>query len=135
MEKISEAILANMCMVYDGNKVLVMERTKNDRPGLIFPGGHVEENESLIDSVIREVKEETGLDIEDVELCGIKEWRLYGGKRYLGFLYRTNKFSGELKSSIEGKVFWINYNEMKNYKLSLDFPEMCEEYFFKGIYK
>lgn len=33
-------------------------------------------------------------------------------------------FSGTLKSSNEGKVFWIKQNELKNYKLASDFEEM-----------
>lgn len=42
------------------------------------------------------------------------------------FFYKTNEFSGELKSSTEGKVFWIKPEELKNYKLSSDFEEMYE---------
>lgn len=32
-------IFTNMCMIYDGDKVLVMERKKKDWPGINFPGG------------------------------------------------------------------------------------------------
>ena len=54
-----------MCLVYSGDKILVQERNKKDWPGLTFPGGHVEKGENFIASVIREVKEETGLTIYD----------------------------------------------------------------------
>ena len=48
-----------MCMIYnDKGEILVQMRTKKDWSGLTFPGGHVEDNETLIDSVIREMKEE-----------------------------------------------------------------------------
>mgnify|MGYP003525365069 CR=1 FL=1 len=59
MEKYSKVILSNMCMIYnDKGEILVQMRTKKDWSGLTFPGGHVEDNETLIDSVIREMKEE-----------------------------------------------------------------------------
>ncbi len=66
--------LANMCMVCDGTKVLVQDRVKPDWRGIAFPGGHVEAGESVIGSVIREIKEETGLTIERPRLCGMKDW-------------------------------------------------------------
>lgn len=47
--------LTNMCMVCDGDKVLVQNRVKPGWPGITFPGGHVEPGESVTASVIREV--------------------------------------------------------------------------------
>ena len=60
--------LTNMCMIIDkiNNKILVQNRLKNDWPGLTFPGGHVENGEGIIPSTIREIKEETGLDIKNL---------------------------------------------------------------------
>ena len=125
-DKITKCILSNMCMVYKGEEILVIERTKSDWPGLSFPGGHVEKGETLEESVIREIKEETGLDIKEPILCAIKEWDWGNDVRYLGLLYKTNKFSGEIKSSEEGKVFWINKKDLKKYCLSQDFDELYE---------
>lgn len=52
----------NMCIVYDGQgNVLVEEKILKNRKGLIFPGGHVKGDEAVVDSVIREIKEEPGL--------------------------------------------------------------------------
>lgn len=124
MEKTYRCILSNMCMIYEGQKILVIERTKSDRPGLSFPGGHVEKNETLEQSVIREMKEETGLTIVKPKLCAIKEWDWGEGVRYLGLLYKCDNFTGELKSSNEGKVFWIDKKDITKYKLSMDFMEL-----------
>ncbi len=54
-----------MCMVYDdAGNVLVQDKVDKKWSGLTFPGGHIEKGESFVDSVIREVFEETGLTIE-----------------------------------------------------------------------
>ena len=72
----------------------------------------MEEHEPIVDSVIREMKEETGLTIENPQLCGIKEWINGDGSRYIVFLFKTDRFSGELVSSEEGKVFWAERDEV-----------------------
>ena len=127
MSRKENCILTNMCMIYDGDRILVQDRLNSDWPGITFPGGHVEPGESFVDSVIREVKEETGLDISNVRLCGVKQWTQKDGEyRYIVFFYKTNEFCGDIKSSNEGRVFWINKNELMNYPLANDFEKMFE---------
>lgn len=127
MEVAEKVILTNMCMIYDNeNHILVQERNKKTWPGLTFPGGHVEKDESFVKSTIREIKEETGLTINSMQLCGICQWVPLMGVRYIVLLFKSNDFQGELTSSQEGRVFWINRDDLKNYKLSDDFLEMYE---------
>ena len=84
MAKKETCILTNMCMVTDGDQILVQDRLDPNWPGITFPGGHVEPGESFVESAIREVKEETGLDISNVRLCGIKQWTQKNGEyRYI----------------------------------------------------
>lgn len=127
MAKTENVILTNMCMVCDGDKILVQDRLNPDWPGLTFPGGHVESGESVVRSVIREVKEETGLDISDVRPCGLKQFTQRDGSyRYIVLFFKTDKFRGELSSSDEGKVFWIDKKDLKNYTLADGFDSMFE---------
>lgn len=127
MARQETCILTNMCMIYDGDNILVLDRLNPDWPGITFPGGHIEPQESFVESVIREVKEETGLDITNVQLCGVKQWTQQDQcYRYIVFFFKTNTYSGELKSSDEGKVFWINKNELSNYILAEGFDNMFE---------
>ena len=111
-----------MCMIIRDNQVLVQNRTKNDWPGLTFPGGKVEPNESIYESVIREVKEETGLEVEHLSSCGIIHYELKAEKeRWLIFLYKTKSFKGELyRAQKEDEIFWIDREELNHRKLSND---------------
>ena len=127
MSRSEQAIFTNLCMVYDGaGNILVQDRKDPDWPGICFPGGHVEPGESFVESVIREVWEETGLTIENPKLCGTKQFQTKKGERYVVFFYKTNRYSGELKSSDEGEVFWIPRENLPRYTLADDFLEMVD---------
>ena len=127
MARTEPVILTNMCMICDGDNVLVQDRRNPDWPGVTFPGGHVEPCESFVRSIIREVKEETGLDIADVRLCGVKQFTMRDGSyRYIVFLYKTSTFTGELHASDEGEVYWISRKELKNCVLADGFDTMLE---------
>lgn len=118
--------LTIMCMVYNNDGMfLVEDRLKQDWPGITFPGGHVEDNETIEEAVIREMKEETNLEVSNIEYKGFIEWNNFGDNiRHLAMLYRTNSYKGTPKSSSEGKVFFIKESDLKNYQLSNDFLEI-----------
>ena len=138
MSRTKEVTLTNMCMIYDGSKVLVQERIDADYGGITFPGGHVEKSESFTDAVIREVFEETGLRISAPKLCGIKDWMNDDGSRYMVLFYKTDQYEGDLVSSDEGEVYWLELEEMKHIHLAEGMDKMLEvflddnvsEYFF-----
>ena len=118
--------LTNMCMVRNGEYVLVQDRTDPHWPGITFPGGHIESGESFAASVIREVYEETGLTIENPRLCGVKEWENSDGSRYIVLLCKADRFSGKVRSSPEGKVCWAALSSLPSLRLSLDFEKLLE---------
>ena len=112
-----ENILCNMIKINRGNDVLVLDKVKKyGWEGLTFPGGHVEKIESITESVIREAKEETNLDIENIKYVGMISWYdIDNNDRIVGFLYETDDFSGELiKENVEGTLEFIDYEELKN---------------------
>lgn len=127
MARSEQAVFTNMCMIYDdkGN-ILVQDRKNPNWPGITFPGGHVEPGEAFSASVIREVKEETGLTIEKPQLCGIKQFQTKNDERYVVLFYKSCHFSGELAASDEGEVFWIPREDLLKYPLASDFAEMVQ---------
>ena len=112
------AVFTNMCMVIDENgNVAALDKVRGGYTGLTFPGGHLEPGESACESVIREVYEETGLTIANPVFGGIYHWEEDGIFNII-FLYRAEEFSGALKSSEEGSVFWIPLAEFKQRNLA-----------------
>ena len=130
-------VLMNMVKIYDekNNKVLVLDKKKKyGWEGLTFPGGKVEKNESFEESVIREAKEETNLEIKNPKFVGIITWAFTNDKgefqKAVGLLYQTNDFSGKLiEDNREGKLFWKDYDEFKKMdKMSDSMPEILKIY-------
>ena len=134
MNRKTSVELTNMCMIYDdqGN-VLVEEKLVHNSKGLIFPGGHVESNESVAESMIREIKEETGLTISNLQFCGIKDWIELDGSRYMVFLYKTSTYSGSIQSSSEGEIFWMPLEKLKAKETLWHLDMMLEIFEGNGI--
>ena len=132
--KKEKVTFTNMCMVYDGSgNVLVQDRLDKNWAGLTFPGGHVEYGESFVDSVIREVNEETGLTIKTHKICGTKDWQSKDGSRYVVLFYKTDEYSGELRSSEEGEMKWMSLEEMRQGKMAVDMEDMLKVFSDENI--
>ena len=112
MEKV---IFANMCMIEDGcGRVVVQKRTGTSWNGYAFPGGHVEDGESFADAVRREVREETGLEIEVGE--PFNAWTMRApGRRILGVDFVCRWRSGDVRLSHEHESFaWLTLEEVES---------------------
>lgn len=116
-------------MIKRDHQILVLNRNDPVWPGLTFPGGHVEPHKSFHDSVIREVKEETGLTIFSPKLVGVKQFYDQNQERYIVFFYVTNKFTGQVKESNEGTLSWMTKEELLKHQLAYNFDRDLPIYF------
>ncbi len=116
-------------MIKRDHQILVLNRNDPAWPGLTFPGGHVEPHESFHDSVIREVKEETGLTIFSPKLVGVKQFYDQNQERYIVFFYIANKFTGQVKESNEGSLSWMTKEELLKHQLAYNFDRDLPIYF------
>ena len=115
--------LTVLCLLRDGDRILLQDRTKADWKGYTLPGGHVEKGESFVDAVRREMKEETGLDVPHPKLAGIKQFPIEGG-RYIVLLFLAEEYTGELTSSEEGEMVWAEMDRLSALRTVEDLPDL-----------
>ena len=119
-----------LCLIHDKDRILMQDRKSEDWKGYTLPGGHVEIGESIVDAVIREMKEETGLTIKNPKLCGVKQFPIYDGDyskgRYVVFLFETDEYTGNLVSSEEGTMHWVSNSDLDKVDMVDDLPELLE---------
>lgn len=102
----------------DGDILMLLRNIKendNSHGKWVGIGGKVEHGESPDDALIREVKEETGLDVKSYKLKGIVTYPdFYPGIDSHMNIYEVNDFDGDLSECDEGELKWIHSDEIKN---------------------
>lgn len=102
------------------NKYLMLLRNKRlkdlNKNKYVGVGGHVEEGESNDMAMIREIKEETNLDVLEYKYRGVVYFNngLYEENMYL---YHVTKFSGIVKECDEGTLYWVDKKDIFNLNL------------------
>jgi 8-oxo-dGTP diphosphatase len=138
--------LATLCYIRNNGKTLMIHRVKkvNDYHqgkwnGL---GGKFDQGETPEECVIREVEEETGLNIKSPHLHGLLTFPMFDGiEDWYVFVYTADEFEGKLIDSSEGNLAWIPNNELTKLNLwdgdQFFLPWLFQDKFFsaKFIYK
>lgn len=107
------------------NQILIIKRSDNDdsMPGVWeLPSGGIEENESIEESVLREVKEEVGIVLDSCgELVDTEKYQFTNKKGVLKevteytFLVKVNDIPEVILSTEHSNYAWANYNELLNF--------------------
>ena len=95
--------------------LIYRNKKKNDinQGKYIGVGGHIEEGETPLEAIIREIKEETSLDVIDISYRGLIHFNFDEFIEHM-YLYTVSKFNGEVVQCDEGTLYWVKINEFKN---------------------
>lgn len=108
-------ILASLAFILSADKqnVLLVHRNKRDDDQHLGKynglGGKMENDEDILACIRREVREEAGIVIENVELRGTVSWPGFGknGEDWFGFIFLVHSYQGEpIMSNEEGDLHW-----------------------------
>ena len=129
-QKMNNVILYNLCMIRDRMGNLLVQKRSRGLKGYTFPGGKIEPNESIKESVIREVHEETGLVIaEPIFKALVSFYEQKTGERREIFLYYANNFSGNLiPENSEGEYFWCSMEDFMRLPMVDGMSEFLKAY-------
>lgn len=103
------------------NKILLCKSHKWHNK-YIIPGGHIELGEKMEEALKREILEETGLDIYDIQLISIKESvynKAFHEKKhfiFIDYVCKTNSYNVVLNEEAQ-EYEWVGLNEIDNYEL------------------
>ena len=103
--------LTTLCYISRGDRVLLLHRVKKNHDEnagkWIGIGGHLEENESPEECILREIREETGLTVTGLRLRGILTFILPAWGNELTFLYTAQTEEEALPDCAEGDLQWV----------------------------
>ena len=121
---------SSLCFVLNEGKVLLQKKSQGLFGGGKWngPGGKIEDGETPEESAIREMREETGLVVKELQNIGILNFSNKDEKPFVVHVFISNNFSGDVTKNEEGELRWFDVE-------SVPFDEMWEDdkYWFPNI--
>ena len=110
-------------LIFNPQGQLFLMKSHKWKDKLVVPGGHIELGETIEESLIREVKEETNLDISNIEFICFQEFiyddLFWKRRHYLFFDYACKTDSTEVKLNSEAQEYtWVSVEDA--FKLPID---------------
>ncbi len=125
-------------IVEENGKFLMVEESTDRGNRFNQPAGHLEDNESLIEAVIRETLEETAYAFEATSLLGVYHWKHeHNDTTYLRFAYIGNVSNHQPQLSLDDGIIravWMTANEMRHNAHLMRSPQVltCIEDYLSG---
>lgn len=108
--------ITNICYIINKNdEVLLQRKARGFGKGKWNgPGGKVDSGETVLESVIREVEEETGLIIKNLKPIGELEFIFHGREEWNNYchVFACREFTGELEDKGEGELRWFKKEDI-----------------------
>ncbi|TCS83153.1 NUDIX domain-containing protein [Tepidibacillus fermentans] len=125
------------CLLVKDRQILMLRKEKGRHLGTwLFPGGEIKDQESALDTVKREIKQDIGLTLNQVELRGIVYFMMQEFEndpvlaKTILYVFYSEDFTGELHPSNKGTLEWVPLNEIWNREIGrndeLFIPPMLE---------
>jgi len=119
-----------LIFIEKGEQLLMLSKTKSTSFGygkINGVGGHMEQGEEPFESARREILEETGLQIQKLELAAILFIDIHDIPGIQVFLFKGEYTSGELQDSEEGHLDWMTRAEIEQHESKVkDLPFLIQ---------
>lgn len=132
MEKRHTLPISVQLLLEKDNKILLMKRknTGYEDGKYCLPGGHVEAHEEIRKALIREAKEEIGIDInmQDIEFYKVMNRKVNSNQEYIDFIFKANHWTGKISNKENNKceeIIWANKKNLPENILSF-IPEILK---------
>lgn len=126
------AIARTLCFIRNGGDVLLMRRGMHKR---VFPGyyngigGHVERHEDARTGMLREIREETGLIVSDLQLRGVYNIDAGEDAGIIVFIFSAESASRQVIDCDEGTLEWVALDAVNSLRLTEDIPVLLSKLF------
>lgn len=114
-----------LCFITHGDDLLLLKRGEHKR---VFPGhyngigGHLERDEDPLSGAIREIREETGLEVTQVRLRGTIHVDTGHPNGILVFVFSAEATARDFTDSDEGTLAWVSRDQLDDLPLVEDLP-------------
>lgn len=122
------------CYLIKDNEVVVTKYKKGNKKEEYYdiPGGKIEEGESPKQTAIREMKEETGIEIQNLKYKGIMTIE-YPDRLFIFDTFITKEYEGEPQEFEENTSEWIDIDELLKKEKILSNIILLDKFLIKGL--
>lgn len=129
MSEKNPRIVVDAVVVKDNSVLLIKRKTDPFKDCWALPGGFVEVGETVEQAVVREVKEECGVEVELDSLLGVYSNPDRDPRGHVvSVVFVGIPKSGKLKESSESEPSWKKFEEAESLKLAFDHQTIIEDF-------